>query len=191
MELSIGLAVVAVPVALLGAATGLAFAYNRLRARHERIERDRASYLEVLEGSNDGLFVINFVNGRIYQANEKAASMLGYAREELQGLTIFQLHPDSMLHRSAERIADAWEQKGAVYDDVPMLTASGAVLPVESSARVTSYDGRPAIILCSFGDMLRVPGSDGDLLDLYNRAKQDLSTHLTQGVRSGELTLPA
>lgn len=147
MELTIGLALGAIPVALLGASAVLAHAYNRLQERHRRSERDRASYLEVLEGSNDGLFVINFVNGRIYQANERAAAMLGYGREELIGLTIFQLHPDNMLHRSAERIADAWERKGAVYEDVPMLTADGTVLPVESSARVTSYAGKPAIIL--------------------------------------------
>lgn len=147
MELSIGLVLGAVPVALLGASIGLAHAYNRLRARHERAERDRAGFLEVLEGSNDGLFVIDFVNGRIHQANTQAAAMLGYTREELAGLTIFQLHPDGFLQRSAERIADAWERKGAVYEDVPMLTASGEVIPVESSVRVTSYAGRPAVIL--------------------------------------------
>lgn len=142
-----GLALGAVPVALLGASFGLAHAYNKLRRRHDEIARDRTSYLEVIEGSNDGLFVINFVNGRIYQANDKAAALLGYTREELEGLTIFQLHPDSALHRSAERIADAWQQQGAVYEDVPMLHANGDVIPVESSARVTSYDGKPAIVL--------------------------------------------
>ncbi|MCB9184872.1 MAG: PAS domain S-box protein [Flavobacteriales bacterium] len=147
MDLTIGLALGAVPVTLLGASVLLANAYNRLRARYERIERDRTSYLEVLEGSNDGLFVINFVNGRIYQANEQAAAMLGYERDELTGLTIFQLHPDGYLHRSAERIADAWERKGAVYSDVPMLTADGRTIAVESSVRVTSYAGKPAVIL--------------------------------------------
>lgn len=147
MELSIAVALGAVPVAMLGASVMLAHAYNRLRSRYERTERDRESYLEVLEGSNDGLFVINFVNGRIYQANERAASMLGYERDELVGLTIFQLHPDGFLHRSAERIADAWERKGAMYEDVPLLAANGEVIEVESSVRVTSYAGRPAIIL--------------------------------------------
>jgi PAS domain S-box-containing protein len=192
MELTIGLAVVAVPVALLGAAGGLAYAYNRLRSRHERIERDRASYLEVLEGSNDGLFVINFVNGRIYQANEKAASMLGYAREELQGLTIFQLHPDAMLHRSAERIADSWEQKGAVYEDVPMLTASGDVLPVESSVRVTSYDGKPAIILFirDIRERLALQEKVNEQQALVKRQNTDLLSSIRYAQRIQRAVLP-
>ncbi|MBK7085178.1 MAG: PAS domain-containing protein [Flavobacteriales bacterium] len=80
MDLSVGLVFGALPVLLLGASVGLSHAYNRLSLRHARSERDRDSYLEVLEGSNDALFVINFVNGRIYQANEQAAALLGYTR---------------------------------------------------------------------------------------------------------------
>lgn len=147
MELSAGLALGAVPVVLLIAAAGLAHAYNRLQERHRRSERDRSSYLEVLEGSNDALFVINFVNGRIYQANERAARLLGYARAELEQLTIFALHRKEDLQRSARRIADAWEHGGHVYEDIPLVRRDGALIPVESSTRVTSYNGRPAIIL--------------------------------------------
>lgn len=192
MELTFGLAVVGVPVALLGAASGLAFAYNRLRTRHDRIERDRTSYLEVLEGSNDGFFVINFVNGRIYQANEKAAGMLGYARQELQGLTIFQLHPDSVLHRSAERIADAWEQKGAVYDDVPLLTANGDLLQVESSVRVTSYDGKPAIILFirDISERLALQAKVNEQQALVQRQNTDLLSSIRYAQRIQRAVLP-
>ncbi|MBL7938616.1 MAG: SpoIIE family protein phosphatase [Flavobacteriales bacterium] len=147
MELTIGLTMVALPALFLGASVGLSLAYNRLQARYARIERDRDSYLGVLEGSNDALFVINFVNGRIYQANEKAAEMLGYTREQLAKLSIFEIHPRAFLDRSATRIAEAWEQKGAVYEDIPLLTAKGVTIDVESSVRVTSYRGDPAVIL--------------------------------------------
>jgi len=147
MELTIGLTMVALPALFLSAAVGLSLAYNRLQARYLRAERDRESYLSVLEGSNDALFVINFVNGRIHQANEKAAEMLGYSREQLAKLSIFEIHPGPFLNRSATRIADAWEQKGAVYEDIPLLTAKGVTIDVESSVRVTSYRGDPAVIL--------------------------------------------
>lgn len=147
MELTIGLALGALPVVLLGASVGLSFAYNKLQTRMGRSERDRESYLGVLESSNDALFVINFVNGRIYQANAKASDMLGYRNDELVSLSIFELHPREFLHRSATRIADAWEQKGLVYEDIPLVTAKGEVIEVESSVRVTSYRGDPAIIL--------------------------------------------
>ena len=136
MELTVGLALGALPVALLGASVALSAAYDRLQKRNQRTEQDRQSLMEILEGSNDALFVINFVNGKIYQANERAATMLGYTREELMHLSIFQLHPDEYLQRSSIRIADAWQNKGLIYEDIPLLTAQGDLIEVESSARV-------------------------------------------------------
>ncbi|WKZ66888.1 MAG: SpoIIE family protein phosphatase [Flavobacteriales bacterium] len=147
MDLSVGLALGALPMAMLGAAVALAHAYNRLRERHEGAERDRESYLQVLEGSNDALFVIDFVNGRIHQANARAAQLLGHPVERLTRLTIFDLHPQELIRRSAERIAEAWENKGSVYADIPLVAADGERIHVECSTRVTSHNGKPAIIL--------------------------------------------
>ena len=187
-----GLALGALPVALIGATVGFVHAYGRLRRRHQEVERDRTSCLEVIEGSNDGLFVINFVNGRIYQANDKAAAMLGYTRDELVGLTIFQLHPDSVLHRSAERIADAWQQQGAVYEDVPMLHANGHVIPVESSARVTSYDGGPAIILFirEISERLELQRQLGEQHAVVKRQNDDLLSSIRYAQRIQRAVLP-
>lgn len=142
-----GVTLGALPVVLLGVSVVIGNAYNKLHKRNLRTEQDRQSLMEVLEGSNDALFVINFVNGRIHQANERAATMLGYTRDELSHLSIFQLHPDEFIQRSAVRIADAWESKGCVYEDIPLLTSTGELVEVESSVRVTSYNGKPAVIL--------------------------------------------
>ncbi|MEO8588325.1 MAG: SpoIIE family protein phosphatase [Flavobacteriales bacterium] len=147
MELATGLIYGALPMVLLGASAGLAFAYNKLVGRNSVSERDRESYLEILEGSNDALFVINFVNGRIYQANQQAAKLLGYSREKLAKLSIFDLHPPHMLQLSSLRIADAWERKGLIYEDLPLLTSKGDLVQVECSTKVISYQGVPAIIL--------------------------------------------
>lgn len=147
MELTALLAYGALPAVFLGAAAAISYAYNKLQTRNTLSERDRDSYLSVLESSNDALFVINFVNGRIYQANAKASELLGYSNAELTSRTIFELHPKAYWNRSATRIADAWEQKGLVYEDIPLLTASGVSITVESSTRVSSFRGDPAIIL--------------------------------------------
>lgn len=138
---------IAVPLLLLTAVVGVSMAFHNLRSLHQRTEKDRESYLHVLEGSNDALFVINYVNGRVLQANAKAAEMLGYPQEQIAQRTIFEMHPPELLHASAERIADAWERKGHIYDDIPLVTADGEVIPVESSVKVMSYRGMPAVIL--------------------------------------------
>jgi PAS domain S-box-containing protein len=147
MELSVVVTYASIPVVLVAASVGLAHAYNRLRAVYQRSERDRNGLLEVLEGSNDALFVLNFVNGRIHRANQQAAELLGYSQAELTTKRIFDIVPSQYLQLSATRIADAWEQEGLIHSDIPLLTADGRVIPVESSTRVTSYDGRPAVIL--------------------------------------------
>src|ERR687887_1839150 len=43
------------------------------------------------------------------------------------------------------------------------------VMPLETLDRAHALAARPEVIFCSFGDMLRVPGSHGDLLQLKSR----------------------
>jgi hypothetical protein len=45
--------------------------------------------------------------------------------------------------------------------------------------------------LCATQTVQSYKGTDDDLIDLYNRAKKELSLHLQQGVRPGELSLAA
>ena len=129
MKLAALLLYAAVPVALVAISAGPAHACNRLRAGYTLIEDERQRYLEVLEASNDALFVVNFVNGGTYQVNEMAVTMLGYTREQLARLTIFALQPASYPHLSAARIADAWNGKSLIYD-IALLRSNGCVVPV-------------------------------------------------------------
>src|SRR5947209_10436580 len=43
------------------------------------------------------------------------------------------------------------------------------VTPLDMIDRAHAIAGRPGVTFCSFGDMLRVPGSHGDLLQLESR----------------------
>ena len=45
--------------------------------------------------------------------------------------------------------------------------------------------------LCATQTVQSYKGSDHDLINLYNKARQELSTHLQQGLNPGEYTLTA
>jgi hydrogenase expression/formation protein HypD len=56
--------------------------------------------------------------------------------------------------------------------DVTLVHGPGCpvcVTPVDYIDKAIELAGRPEVILCSFGDMLRVPGSNGDLLAAKSR----------------------
>lgn len=112
-----------------------------------QIRTDKENFEHITQQSNDALLVIDIVNGRILTANPKLSELIGHPYEQLTSLTVFDLHPKEMLARSSEIIADVWEKKGMIYSDIPLVTATGEVLPVECSARVISYNRQPAILI--------------------------------------------
>src|SRR5438477_3975352 len=107
---------------------------QRLETAHIRTEK--INYENICQQANDGMLVIDIADGRIHESNNRISEMLGYSRDVLKKLTLFRLHPGEMLNQSSERIADVWEKGGLVYSDLPFITASGELLPVECSARV-------------------------------------------------------
>ena len=108
---------------------------------------DKTNYENITQQANDAMLVIDIVSGKIYTANPKLSELLGYPHDKLLALTVFDLHPKEFLGRSSEVIADVWEKKGLIYTDIPFATSSGEILPVECSAKVIPYNGRPAILI--------------------------------------------
>ena len=120
---------------------------NNAQKELKEVSLHKTNFENITQQANDALLVIDIVNGKIYTANPKLSELLGYPHDKLLSLTVFDLHPKDMLHRSSEVIADVWEKKGLIYTDVPFITAKGEILPVECSAKVIPYDGRPAILI--------------------------------------------
>jgi PAS domain S-box-containing protein len=117
-------------------------------------EKQKLSYLKELRSfenivyhTNDSLYVIEIINGKLLHVNHSAAEFLGYTVEELLSKTYFDLLPKEYLQRSAEVIADVWEQKGLVFTDIPFLHKNKEVIPAECSAKMGSFDNNPAIVI--------------------------------------------
>lgn len=130
--------------ALAIAGTGLAYWLFQER-RRALVERDTAR--TVCDLANDPVLVADIVGGRILQANNAAASLLGYSPAELLARSLPDLHPPELVGRSAEVIADVWEKKGLVYSDLPFVRKSGERVEVEVSASVIQFDMQPALLV--------------------------------------------
>lgn len=118
-----------------------------LEAAVVALKKQLNNYESIIDQANDAMVVIDIVDGRIHQSNPSAAKLLEYTREELEKLTLFQLHPQEYLQRSSSIVADVWEKGGLIYKDIPFVTKTGKMIPVECSAKVAPFAGRPAIVI--------------------------------------------
>ncbi len=111
------------------------------------LKKQLSNYESIIDQANDAILVIDIVDGKIHQSNPSAAKLLEYSKEELEKLSLFDLHPEEYLQRSSSIVADVWEKGGFIYSDIPFKTKSGNLIPVECSAKVAPFAGRPAIVI--------------------------------------------
>jgi PAS domain S-box-containing protein len=121
--------------------------YKADESRLVQMETEKTNYESIIEQANDALLVVDIVDGKVHQCNPSACEMLGFTKEELESKSLFQLQPASMLDKSSRLVADVWEKKGLIFRDIPFVTASGEEVPVECSAKVAPFAGRPAIVI--------------------------------------------
>ncbi|MBL7892907.1 MAG: SpoIIE family protein phosphatase [Bacteroidia bacterium] len=139
----------------------------------------------IIEQANDAILVIDIVDGRIHQANPSAAALLGYEVKQLEKKSLFDLHPKEFLAKSSSIVADVWEKGGMIYNDIPFLASGGELIPVECSAKVAPFAGRPAIVIYArdIRERLRLESKiraqnvvieqkNKDILDSINYAKR-------------------
>ena len=107
--------------------------------KRKQAEEKLRLFRELIERSSDAIEVVDPANGRFLDVNETACRMLGYTRDELLALTIFDVNHD---------LAPAdFEARGARMDQGERLTVvtrhwrkDGTILPVEASISPVTLD---------------------------------------------------
>jgi PAS domain S-box-containing protein len=134
-------------LSVLVVALSVQLKHKFIESRLETVEIEKVNYESIIEQANDAMFVIDIADGRVHRCNPSAAAMLGYSKKELEHKSLFELQPAHLLEKSSSTIADVWEKKGLIYKDIPFVSKTGELLPVECSAKVAPFAGRPSIVI--------------------------------------------
>lgn len=183
-------------VLFLGAAIAAFYFSNELKkakASGGQTEKEISNYRSIIDQANDALIVIDIVDGRIHQTNPSAAEMLGYTQEEILKKKLFDLHPKEMLERSSSIVADVWEQKGLIYKDIPFMKKNGELLPVECSAKVAPFAGRPAIVIYArdITERLKLENEIAIQSGIIEQKNKDITDSINYAKRIQEAILPS
>ncbi|MBU2548304.1 MAG: PAS domain S-box protein, partial [Proteobacteria bacterium] len=121
---------------------------HRKRAEDALLESE-STYRLLFDGSNDALFIHGLnedgLPGRFWDVNQVACKRLGYTREELLSLSPLDIGAHGLEETVRTRGRQLLENGRAVFETVH-VAKDGRRIPVESSASVFEYKGRPAIL---------------------------------------------
>ncbi len=123
-------------------AMGNARLFEEMKRTERKLEEQREQYQSIFHSTSDGI-VIYDEEGQVADANQTAARMLGYDREEMMGLhgAVFYKSPPEF-KGVREIVRSGRNFKGPSL----RLRKDGSVLPVEVNANSFLFKGRPHLI---------------------------------------------
>jgi PAS domain S-box-containing protein len=80
-------------------------------------------------------------NGTIFNVNDHACKSLGYSREELYALSIFDIDPDITPERMLE-LKEMLDERGSVIHYATHKRRDGTMFPVEITANILEFRGK-------------------------------------------------
>ena len=122
--------------------------HNVQRELNERrqAEMKLLQFRNVMDESNDAIFMIDPETSRYIDFNRNAYERLGYSREELSQLGVINIarHVTSMevWHKRVDMV----REKGGLIFETIYQRKDGTTFPVEVSARMLEYEGRTILV---------------------------------------------
>ncbi|HEY3548354.1 MAG TPA: PAS domain S-box protein [Propionicimonas sp.] len=115
--------------------------------RHDAEEALAASerrYAAIFDGTSEAILIVDPATLRLRWANAAATELLGYASDELEQMTIRDLHPPESLPAILDEF-NVFSGSGGVHRSVPCLRKDGRVVLADIRASAIVIDGVPCV----------------------------------------------
>lgn len=102
------------------------------------------NYRHLFYAVNDGILTID-LEGRVLEVNDVFFKRLGYRRDEILKMTPKDFDAPEYALKVIERIEEVRRNGSAIFETAH-VTSEGNVIPIEMSATLIEYKGKPAIL---------------------------------------------
>jgi PAS domain S-box-containing protein len=110
----------------------------------EALIENEKKYREMIDGMNDTALILDF-DANIIDANQTAVDVLGYSREELRSMNIFDI--DSKLdHKEIVTLSNNMPKDEVQVVQTEHTTKNGTQIPVEISSSLVTHKGKQAVL---------------------------------------------
>ena len=116
------------------------------------IQEQNLRYRLLFETAFDGILILDFETGKIEDVNPYLIQMLGYSKEEIIGMELWEI--GAMVDKNASIRAFATLKKDGYikYSDLPLRTKAGEIISVEFVSNAYGVNG-DRVIQCNIRDI--------------------------------------
>jgi len=116
------------------------------------VQEQNFRYRRLFETAYDGILILDFETGRIEDVNPYLVQMLGYSKEEIIGMELWEI--GAMVDKNASIRAFATLKKDGYikYSDLPLRTKAGEIISVEFVSNAYGVNG-DRVIQCNIRDI--------------------------------------
>ncbi|MDD1666103.1 MAG: PAS domain S-box protein, partial [Methanomicrobiales archaeon] len=132
------------------------------RQAEKALKDSEIRYRRLFEAAQDGILIIDAVNGEIIDANPFVRDLLGYPLEELRGKELWEIGLFGDVEASKAAFSVLQEKGYIRYEDLPLETKGGRRRDVEFVSNVYSLD-HTRVIQCNIRDITDRKRVQGDL----------------------------
>ncbi|MBV5291082.1 MAG: PAS domain S-box protein [Curvibacter lanceolatus] len=157
-------------------ADGMAQDMTAVRQAGEALRQREQMYAAVMSQSDNGIVLIELETLAFVEFNEAACTLLGYTREELGRLSIYDVTPPQGREQLQQRIRTV-QAEGGAHDEVQRCRKDGGLLDLAISARIIDIQGR-RYISAIWTDITRQKEDQRALLRFQNQL-QDMVAERT------------
>jgi PAS domain S-box-containing protein len=159
---------------------GVQYDITEQKRFEETLRESEERYRAVVEQAAEGILLIDVDSKRILEANPAYMNLLGYAPEEILGLTLYDLVPYSRENMDCyiERVQ---EQRSYVSGERRHRRKDGSLVDVEVSANLITFGGRKAVCMVVH-DITERKRAEGALREVREAERRRLARDLHDGV---------
>jgi diguanylate cyclase (GGDEF)-like protein/PAS domain S-box-containing protein len=147
---------------------------TRQKQAAQVLRESELKYRRLLEGAAEGVLIADLKTKRLIYGNLAMCQMLGYEAEELENMTVADIHPRKDLkHVMAEFEAQALGEK-ELANDIPCLCKDGKIIYANVNSQQMLFEKRPCLV-GFFSNVTRQKAA-GEKLKQRNRELTALNT---------------
>jgi PAS domain S-box-containing protein len=114
------------------------------KSAEEALRESEARYKAIFNSATEGILVADIETKRFKYANPAICKMLGYTAEELQNMTIHDIHPEESLPHVLSEFEAQERGKKTLAGDIPCLRKDGTIFYANINTTNVIIDQRPS-----------------------------------------------